>query len=228
MPIRQIRHGVEIDSGPVTPDWQPRDLPKDKWAELVKKRAAFLARDLPCDCRCLIRYVRDAEEMYQHLGYQSADDLIENGYRLNPEEIRLAAQWLGIRQPEFAVKLPEAIKGGRRLAKDLAADPNVKPLASPGKAKGNNVDKINIRPNGTSAAYLVRRLKRDHPDIAQQLAQGKFKSARAAGIAAGIVKVPTPLHLLRKDWTKASKRDQHAFLSWLCEHLGLTLVKKGK
>jgi hypothetical protein len=39
-----------------------------------------------------------------------------------------------------------------------------------------------------SAAVLPSRLKRDFPEIAAALARGEFKSARAAGIAAGIVK----------------------------------------
>jgi hypothetical protein len=39
---------------------------------------------------------------------------------------------------------------------------------------------------------------------------GEFSSIRAAAIAAGIVKPPTPLDTLRKAWAKAS-RDERAF-----------------
>jgi hypothetical protein len=49
------------------------------------------------------------------------------------------------------------------------------------------------RLNSNSAERIVRRLKRDAPDIAEALARGEFKSARAAGIAAGIITPPTPL-----------------------------------
>lgn len=85
----------------------------------------------------------------------------------------------------------------------LAADPEVKPAAAVGAPKGNdnarqnNVDSINIdsretpRAGGTSAEYLVRRIKRDAPEIAEELARGELPSARAAAIKAGIVKVPT-------------------------------------
>lgn len=66
---------------------------------------------------------------------------------------------------------------------------------------------------GNSAAHIVALLKRDHPEIAQQLAHGEFKSARAAGIAAGIVRVPTPLDLLRKDWKKATAKQRKIFLA---------------
>jgi hypothetical protein len=51
---------------------------------------------------------------------------------------------------------------------------------------------------GNSASYLVRRIKRDNPAVAQALARGEYKSARAAGIAAGIVKVPTALEVVQK------------------------------
>ncbi len=46
---------------------------------------------------------------------------------------------------------------------------------------------------GNKAEYLAARIKRDHPEIASRLAQGEFKSVRAAAIEAGIVKSPTKL-----------------------------------
>jgi hypothetical protein len=46
----------------------------------------------------------------------------------------------------------------------------------------------NITPNrGTGETYIIRRLKRDRPDLAELVLSGKT-SARAAGIAAGFVK----------------------------------------
>lgn len=53
-------------------------------------------------------------------------------------------------------------------------------------------------PRGNSGEYIVRRLKRDAPDLATALARGEFKSARAAGIAAGFIK-PSPPSLQLKD-----------------------------
>ena len=49
-----------------------------------------------------------------------------------------------------------------------------------------------------SKVGIVRRLKRDHPELAQSLARGEFDSARAAGIAAGFVK-PSPPSVQLKD-----------------------------
>jgi hypothetical protein len=51
---------------------------------------------------------------------------------------------------------------------------------------------------GNSEEYVVRRLKRDAPELAEALARGEFLSARAAGIAAGFVK-PSPPSLQLKD-----------------------------
>lgn len=124
--------------------------------------------------------------------------------------------------------------GKKKTAQELAADPNVKPIAGHGEAssrrernedgtlKGSNgatgslqtkVDNINL--GGTSVPYLIRRLKRDHPAIAAALARGEYRSARAAGIAAGIVKVPTPLEIAKKAYAKMSDGEKSAFIVWL-------------
>ena len=66
---------------------------------------------------------------------------------------------------------------------------------------------------GETASYLVRRLKRDAPDVADALARGEYRSARAAGIAAGIVKVPSTLHKLLSLWSRASQDERDAFLA---------------
>lgn len=52
---------------------------------------------------------------------------------------------------------------------------------------GRRLDNINSTQGGTSETYIVRRLKRDRPDLAQQVLDGTT-SARAAGIKAGFVK----------------------------------------
>lgn len=68
------------------------------------------------------------------------------------------------------------------------------------------------RPGGNAAQYLVRRLKRDRPDLVERLAKGEIRSARAAAIEAGIVKVPTVLDILRKAWRKATDAEREEFL----------------
>ena len=51
---------------------------------------------------------------------------------------------------------------------------------------------------GNSAAYLLRRLARDYPDILTAYERGEYPSARAAAITAGIVTVPNTLDRILK------------------------------
>jgi hypothetical protein len=74
------------------------------------------------------------------------------------------------------------------------------------RAKGAKSTNPNGRPKnhshptvlGRGSDYLTARIARDHPDILKRMKAGEFPSTRAAAIAAGIVKVPTPLDLGRR------------------------------
>jgi hypothetical protein len=102
------------------------------------------------------------------------------------------------------------------IAQELAADPNMKALASgPGRPEGsrNNVANRHINSlSSDSAERIIRRLKRDAPEIAEALANGDYKSARAAAIAAGIITPPTTLDQLRRSWRKATPLERKTFL----------------
>jgi hypothetical protein len=67
---------------------------------------------------------------------------------------------------------------------------------------------------GTSQEYLIRRLKRDAPDIAEALGRGEYPSARAAAKAAGIIKTLSPFDLLKREWEKASEDERRRFDEW--------------
>jgi hypothetical protein len=84
-------------------------------------------------------------------------------------------------------------------------------VAKHGGARGQ-VDNVNLKKGGNSSSYLAGVLKRDHPDIATALEKGEYRSVRAAAIAAGIVKVKTPLDTLRSTWAKASEDERTTFL----------------
>ena len=106
---------------------------------------------------------------------------------------------------------PHARPGNQnaRKAQELAADPKVERLGA--KNAGDVGTRDSRGSNGVS--YLVRRLKRDAPSIADALAAGVYPSARSAGIAAGIVKVPSNLSILRRAWSRASQDERDAFLA---------------
>lgn len=81
-----------------------------------------------------------------------------------------------------AVEPLTAHGGFRWNAETVAA---VEPLADHA-GQGDNITLTGAR--GTSASYIVARLKRDAPEIAEALGRGEFKSPHAAGIAAGFIK----------------------------------------
>src|SRR5262245_46877154 len=119
---------VRVNSGPPDPTSPLRYIAEDRWGELVSLRRDFLIVNLGYDCRNLVQFVREAEQMWQVLGYESADDLIRRGYDLEPEEIRLAVRWLELNPPPHAVGLEEA----KTRAQRMAADEGVKAIGNHG------------------------------------------------------------------------------------------------
>jgi hypothetical protein len=61
---------------------------------------------------------------------------------------------------------------------------------------------------GNNQAYLLRRLARDFPNILKQYENGEFRSVRAAAIAAGIIKVPTPFEAACKAVAKLNETEK--------------------
>ena len=63
--------------------------------------------------------------------------------------------------------------------------------------------------------YWLRRLVRDHPEVAEKLAAGEIASVRAACIEVGLVKRTTGADELRRAWARASAAERRAFLAEL-------------
>lgn len=110
----------------------------------------------------------------------------------------------------------------KETARQQAADKSVPPLNGRGNPTGTNQHKKEERLSdnvsslrGTGSSYLVRRLKRDSPAIADALGRGEYPSARAAAIAAGIVKVDDRPNLARKAFLKLTPREREDFLAWV-------------
>lgn len=64
------------------------------------------------------------------------------------------------------------------------------------------------------SAYQLRRLKKEHPALHDDVVNGR-RSTRAAAIAAGIIKEPTPLTILKREWAKADLAQRREFLEWV-------------
>ena len=144
----------------------------------------FIKSRITYDCRSLLQFINDAEEMWQELGFDSAEHMIRDGYELDPIEVQYALDWLKVKAPDEAVGFEVAVKGGRRLGSH-GGDRRSEGV----KEQGAN---STLKTRGsTQADYILARLERDRPDILNEFHQGVHKSARAAGIAAGIIKVPS-------------------------------------
>lgn len=86
------------------------------------------------------------------------------------------------------------------------------------------INNENIQPSGqggTSRTARVARLKRDHPDIAQRLAAGEFKSVAAAVRAARGEdphpprRLPPALELAKRAYARLDAAERQEFKTWI-------------
>jgi hypothetical protein len=135
------------------------------------------------------------------LGYRSMEALARQALDLDAEQ--LAA---------IRTAHPGALVG-----KVIARATVSKPQAARGEVgKGRPADRCsNATSIGRGADYLTARIARDRPDILERMKAGEFKSARAAGIAAGIVKVPTRLEVTQRAFGRLTPAERRAFRTWL-------------
>ena len=92
--------------------------------------------------------------------------------------------------------------------------------------RGHDDDKVHLY--GTSARYRIARLKRDHPEIAEALARGEYRSVHAAAKAAGFVRELSLLDALRRYWRKASAEDRATFLAEMLTPAERRLIQAGE
>jgi hypothetical protein len=106
-----------------------------------------------------------------------------------------------------------------RVAHDLAQVRHAQPpMTDHGViGRGRNRDDNIISNQGTGAAYLVRRLKRDAPDIAEQLVRGEFRSTHAAALAAGIIRPPDPVAAIQRAYARLTPEQQRVIRKWVAE-----------
>lgn len=175
------------------------------WAEYHRKK---LQEALDLQIKGGVRFSSELGIFWEHEGWQALLDrcgkpfpsfrafaAAPRPYGLGCDKQRLPVVLRASKQILKAVGAP---KGNRNAAKDKAE---------------NKVDIINFesKPSGqggTSASYLMGRLQRDFPDIAQRLANGEFKSVAAAARAAGLEKSRDPVEAIVRMITKLSARDR--------------------
>lgn len=191
--LKTMKSGVLIDSGPIKATFELREVPPDKWDFLMRERRDYLRTNLSYDCSNLVRFIDDAKEMYQVLGFASAEAMVRDGYKLAPTEIGAAVQWLRTNPAYCDRPLDEVLKlarhGGDRRSKQAKDQDRIPILKTRGKD------------------YDVARLNRDHPDLASRVRSGEL-SANAAAIEAGFRRKLTPYEQVLKLIPKLSQDER--------------------
>lgn len=167
-----------INTGPIDYRDSLAKISREKWDDLFSKRRIYIHTEFEHGCECVVDWLQEAEEFYSELGYSSADEMLLERLEIPPNWVRMAAAVLEATGENMSkAKLDEVIE-----------------LKLPGRPKKGKERKASDRSikHGETADYIKARLKRDHPEIAEELKRGEHRSARAAGIAAGFIKdVPT-------------------------------------
>jgi hypothetical protein len=174
-------------------------VPKTRWADLVSARATFCATNLPYDCRELLRFIDEAQEMLPALGYTSLDEFVQRGLRLDPALVSWAVDGLHQLKPDEPIPFDRAIRLGRqgRPTKEQQV-----------ARKGYNVT---FSKRGYKRDYILARLDRDqHHQLAADVRAARL-SAHAAALQAGYRRVKSPLEQLRYWWRKASTDERATF-----------------
>jgi hypothetical protein len=164
---------VTIDSGRIEASNKFREVPRSKWESLVQVKRDFLFVNINYDCRCLIEFCEEAEEVYAELGYASSEEMIREGYELDPSQIELAVAWLNTNGMDRPVPLAEAIA-------KVEAMPELPEHGEIGKGRVRG-DNVTSTERGNATEYTLRRLKRDAPELLEAIKRGEL-SVNAAAI----------------------------------------------
>jgi hypothetical protein len=176
---------ARINKGPITAITNPDELAPSEWKALTRERRSYLAVKLPNDCRLLLQFVNDAEEIYRDCGYASVDEYIRKGLELDPEQVRWAIDGLHRMKPDEEIPYERAIELGKQGgARPGAGRPKKGGRLEPKEEnQGDNITLNSKR--GTSRAYILARLDRDgHAGLAAKV-RAKELSANAAAEEAG-------------------------------------------
>lgn len=207
---------VSVSTGIPRPDKSAFDVAPSELKPLAMARRRWAEIDLPCDCRLMKQVYEEAPVFAEAMGYESGDQFITDYLNLDLDLVNRVIGWLEQERPDQAVPLQLVIEHAK--AHPLAK--HRRPTAEEQEVK---VDNINFMAGGTSKSYLLRRISRDCPELLDQIGPDKeHRSARAAAIAAGIIK-PVPTVRLVDDVGKVaasiSKHLTQEQIHALCEAL---------
>ncbi len=92
------------------------------------------------------------------------------------------------------------------------------PLPERGAPTGNqnaaknkvDISTLNKTPGGTSREYIIARLKRDAPELAERVTSGELTANKAAELA-GFRKKPSPLDAALRAWSRLNNEERAEF-----------------
>ena len=192
---------VSINTGMPRPEAPAMGLPRERWKLLAMARRQWAEIELPFDCRLLKTVAEEAPLLAEEMGFASGEDFLTGYLNLDMDLVRRVLGWLDLEQPTEAVPL--------QLVIDQA---KAQPLAAHGTNQHREEDVRTEPPTsrGETQAYLLRRIARDQPQLLDQIGPGKeHRSARAAAIAAGIIKPVPTIRLVADMAVVAGKLCQH-------------------
>jgi len=164
------------------------------------------------DCRALLQMIDEVDELrlweYAHGGfYKTRDEFLEKVVLIDFDLTESS-----LKQIVGRLRGGERFGLGRRdEVKQAHAEVIQADSHKGGRGKKLHDDSMRFKQGSTSASYLLRALARRAPEVLARYEQNEFNSVRAAAIAAGIVKVKTPLEQLDFWWIKASQDEQRIF-----------------
>jgi hypothetical protein len=188
------------------PDAPPGSEP---WAKWMLGQGKLRRGDLDRDVSGLQTVIRKLEKhaAWKTLGFESQSSLCRDGLLLDDRAVEL----IRAARPGVSLRAVLAAENPKTL---FPVGPPTKELKEKRKPNGAN---STIRRGSTQTEYIAARIARDHPVILEKMKKGEFKSVRQAGIAAGIVKVPTPYEAAVKAAEKLSKSEKKKLAKWLSE-----------
>lgn len=189
---------VRINTGMPRPEDPASSLPKERWRDLAIVRELWAKSQLPFDCRLLQQVAADAPLMAPELGYDTTEAFLREELQLDPDLVNRVVGWLEQEQPTEPVSLREVEVALGRHGGDRRSE----------QARQDQGSDRTLK-RGDNAAYLKARLQRDHPEIAEALDRGEFRSARAAAIEAGIIRPVPTVRLVDDMAAVAGKLRQH-------------------
>lgn len=201
---------MKIDTGTVYHEDRLADTPRAQWPALLRERRMYIETQFEYDCRCIVQYLDEANEFHAELGYDSADEMIQQELLIKPEWVRIAVEWLNQEQRVEPVTKAEV----ETALCNAATTAQAQPLAAHGtnqhREEEDRGDSVTTSSKDRGQSYFLRRLARDAPEILEKVRTGEIKSARAAAIEAGIIK-PVPTVRLVADMAVVAGK--------LCQHL---------